>query len=71
MKYDLQRDGEVYELEISYDLVRGAHASSWGVASGEMMADYPVLESAWLDGKVFPLTDAEIADAEDWICGQL
>lgn len=71
MTYSLQRDGEVYELELSYELMRGAHASSWGVASSEVMIEYPVLTSAWLDGQVFPLTDAEIADAEEWICGQL
>lgn len=67
MNYTLQRAGEEYDLSLDYQV--GELIEPWmGYVDGD---DTVTLLAAWWDGKVFTLTDAEIAEVEEWIAGEL
>lgn len=66
-RYTLQRDGEEYYLSLDYQV--GELIEPWmGYVDGD---DTVTLLAAWCNGKVFTLTDAEIAEVEEWIAGEL
>lgn len=70
MKYPLIRHQGDPDLECQYDLELDYEITDFTPAAmtDEGRDDYTItLTSAWLDGKVFALTDAEIAGAEAWL----
>lgn len=66
-RYTLQRDGEEYDLSLDYQV--GELIEPWmGYVDGD---DTVTLLAAWCEGKAFALTDAEVAEVEEWIAGEL
>jgi hypothetical protein len=69
MIYQLTRDDLTYDVELDYQIGEDVPPYLWHEdLEGN---DEVMITGAWCDGKPFPLTDAEVADAEDWILGQL
>lgn len=69
MKYDLQRGEDVFTLELDYQIGEDVPPYLW---HEELEGnDDVMITGAWCDGKPFAMTDLEIAEAEDWILGQL
>lgn len=68
MIYILQRGDDEHRLELNYQV--GENMEPW---MGYVEPDDTVtLLAAWdSSGRVFALTDEEIAEAEEWIAGEL